>query len=125
MVMARNDLGGTHIGTDGAESAGSKTGAGKGKNEKPISSFGEIELRFKQSITGCKSVLPNEITVAFSSIIISDGYDDFILRAFLSSAITESPRYPIFLPNSRRVVDDTFARYYHTIEHVEDLEAGH
>jgi len=101
-------------------------------NEDHDLNFEDIQTRFKQSLSGCKSTVPMEISEAFhglqSDILLKQSrmgndtlcdiyevfhFQEFIeLKAYgiLSGEITNSVLFPIYLPNSDRVVKATMNR---------------
>ena len=101
-------------------------------NEDNASNFEDIQTRFKQSLSGCKSTVPLEISEAFHGVQ-SDLYltgtwkalecmygkynhyriiEYVHLKAFdiLSGEITNSRFFPVFLPNADEVVEVTMNR---------------
>jgi hypothetical protein len=155
LLMARNHVAKIDDIMEAEEPAnyGSINGENEDKDEKgkPISSFREIEGRFRQSITGCKSMVPNNILQAFTLLSISAGfirteenkqyhndryghsgfldYSKEIHRSYLASAITEYFLFPLFLPEPSRAVEATWKRFRKEIQYIGaplqgDLEAG-
>jgi hypothetical protein len=95
--------------------------------------FGRIQQRYRQSLSGCKSNVPMELSEAFqgmhSNLLVMESVDNNVymrdiygpkvnykniihFKAFdiLSSEILNSPFFPLALPNSQKVVDKAMDR---------------
>jgi len=94
--------------------------------------FNDIQARVKQSLSGCKSTVPMRISEAFhglqSNLLLKQSkksmdylsniyqighFNEYIeLKAFdmLAGEIMNYPFYPLFLPNSQKMVKDTTKR---------------
>jgi len=94
--------------------------------------FNDIQTRFKQSLSGCKSTVPMPISEAFhglqSDMLMKQSkksmdylfniyqighFNEYIeLKAFdmLAGEIMHYPLYPLYLPNSEKMVEETMDR---------------
>jgi len=94
--------------------------------------FNDIQTRFKQSLSGCKSTVPMPISEAFhglqSDMLLKQSkksmdylfniyqighFNEYIeLKAFdmLAGEIMHYPLYPLYLPNSEKMVEETMDR---------------
>jgi hypothetical protein len=150
MFMKRNHI---DSGADRMQREKSVTADDMGEDdeEKPISSFGDIESRFRQSVNGCKSMVPNKIIQAYTSLSLSsaflhthenqqyvfgkyghNGILDFSahnLRSYLASEFTDYPLFPMFLPQPSRVLEATMNKFRKELQFIGapldgDIEAG-